>query len=355
MLHMGGIYKRGNIWYYRTRRNGQLFRESLAKYGISTEAGAKAYLREVERLGLENRLAELDPSTMKLSYFIEQYLEHRKNLNLSPHTKKQDKKAFASLIRSLGINFLLRNLRQKHIEQWAGELLKAGISPNSINSYLTHIKAGMTTAVEWGYIKNAPRLKKIKAPNRLPRALLPEEISALLEAEENAERRALWLFFLWTGLRCQEALSLTWADVHLGETPWIKVTGKGNKERIVPLMPEAVQSLAVMPKADIGPVWIFARQHYKGCISPIGTTVSHWFKSTAIKAAGKFPKLAKAKLHDLRHTAATWMVWRQVDPQAIQAVMGHSNFATTQIYTKGYGSLEYLYNAMKPGISKVSQ
>ena len=62
-----------------------------------------------------------------------------------------------------------------------------------------------------------------------------------------------------------------------------------------------------------------------------------------------------AHLHDLRHTAATWMVWRKVDPQAIQAVMGHSNFATTQIYTKGYGSLEYLYNAMNPGISKVSQ
>jgi integrase len=315
MRGMGGVFQRNGKWYYRTRlRGGRLYRESLAKYGITTEAQAHAYMREMEKAKLEGRLAELDPSTKTLSQFIEEYLAHRAPLKLSPATKRQDAIALRSLQNVLGANSLLRSIRQRKVDGWVSILLGQGCSPFSINSYLGHIRAALNLAVEWGYLKEAPRIRRVKPPSRLPRALTPEEIDQVLAKEASPERRALWEFFLWTGARRQEVIDLHWKDVHLeNDAPWVRPVGKGDKERLVPLMPGAVSALRMMPTAEVGPVWVFGGK-------PVTShTLSHWFKRTA-RLAG----VPDAHLHDLRHTAATWMAARGVNERIIQEVMGHA-------------------------------
>lgn len=77
ILGMGGIFQRHGKWYFKTRINGRLHRMGLAQFGITTEAQAKAYLRQMKKARLEGRLAQLDPSRATLAGFTKQYLEAR--------------------------------------------------------------------------------------------------------------------------------------------------------------------------------------------------------------------------------------------------------------------------------------
>lgn len=356
MRGMGGIYQRAGKWYYRTRlQGGRLYRESLAKYGITTEAQAKAYLREMEKAKLEGRLAELDPSTRNLGHLISEYLAYRQPLNLAADTKRRDRQALRSLISVVGEKQLLRSIRQRHIDQWAGVILAKGTSATTINSYLRHIRAALGTAVEWGWLERMPRLKPLREPKRLPPALTPQEAVRLLYREKDLTRRALWRFFLWTGARRQEVLDLRWEDVHLeGQQPWARLIGKGDKERLIPLVPGAVRALESMPKAGKGPVWVFITHRGRKAMPVKGWAVSTWFKEAA-RAAG----LPDRHLHDLRHTAATWMAARGVSERIIQEVLGHASITTTQIYTRGLARVADLYREVQrglgTGITKVSQ
>lgn len=345
MILAMGVYQRDGRWYARWRVKGRLVRRSLGD-GIRTEAQAQSVWREMEKAQLRDKLGMLDPSTKNLGQFIQEYLAHRQPLNLSPHTKRQDAKALGSLASVLGASCLLRTIKQKKIDEWAGALLGQGLSPRSINSYLSHILAALNTAVDWDWLAALPRIKKVKTPQRLPRALTPGEVDRILAQELNPERRALWEFFLWTGARRQEVLDLDWRDLHLeDEAPWARLVGKGDKERVVPLMPDAVRALGAMPRADMGPVWIFSRYHYRGRVRVTADAVSHWFKLRARQAG------VQAHLHDLRHTAATWMAARGVSERVIQEIMGHASIVTTQVYTKGMARVANLYQEMARGLS----
>lgn len=348
----GGIFLRNGRWYYRVKVGGRLVRESLAKYGVTTEAQAKAYLRQMEKAQLEGRLAMLDPSAKTLGQFVAEYIEHRQGLALSPHTKTQDAKALRSLMSVLGEACRLQAINQKQVDRWVKALLDKGRSVRTVNSYLTHISAALNTAVEWELLDKRPKIKKPRPPARLPRSLTPKDVDRLLAAEDNPERRALWRFFLWTGCRRQEALDIQWRDLFLdGAAPWVRVVGKGDKERSVPLMPGAIQAIKAMPQADVGHVWTFTRRNYNGRIRPTGDAVSHWFKLTARKAG------VEAHLHDLRHTAATWMLARGVRLRIVQEVLGHSSYRVTEVYTKGLAGMVDLHAELAKGlgIAKMTQ
>lgn len=348
MPGMGGIFQREGHWYHRYRHKGRLVRESLAKYGITTEAQAKIYLRQIERDGFQKRLAELDPSTKTLNQLRQDYVAHRRPLGLSAETLRRDNLSLRSLATVVGENCLLRSLTHRKVQEWAGRLLAGGVAPTTVNSYLRHIRAALNTAVEWNWLAKAPKLKAIKEPSRLPRALTPSEIDRILAAELNHQRRALWEFFLWTGARRQEIVDLQWQDLRLAEeSPWARLIGKGNKERIVPILPQAVRALSALAKSDVGPVWVFTMRKGNGYqTKPVkGWALSSWFKM-AVRRAG----IEDAHLHDLRHTAATWMAARGVSERVIQEVMGHASITTTQIYTKGLARVADLYREMSRGL-----
>ena len=125
-----------------------------------------------------------------------------------------------------------------------------------------------------------------------------------MDREKNLLRRRLWIFVVWTGLRRAEVLGLKWQHIVWGDRPAMKVTGKGDKERIVPLLPAAVEALG--PRKDIGPVW--------PQVHP--SRLSKWFKFAAERAE------VKAHFHDLRHTCATYLLSRGVSIKAVQQILG---------------------------------
>ena len=123
------------------------------------------------------------------------------------------------------------------------------------------------------------------------------------------------LFTLWTGCRREEVLRIKWSNVQLGDEPRCIVRGKGNKERLVPLLPPALDSMGE-PK-DLGPVF---HQFHKD-------TVSHRFKRISRECG-----IEDVHFHNLRHSAATQMIESGVIGDVVQRILGNSDYRTTQIY-----------------------
>ena len=167
-------------------------------------------------------------------------------------------------------------------------------------------------------IQAAPKIAMIKTPKRLPRHIPPGDLETILNAEKNPDRKKIWTFLLWTGCRRAEALSLQWRDISWEPKPAARVVGKGDQERIVPLLPPAVQSLG-QPR-DVGPVF--------GKIHP--DTLTHWWQ-TLVRSCD----LPHIRLHDLRHTAATYMISKGINIKVVQTIMGHSDIRVTMEYAKG--------------------
>ncbi len=336
-------YRRGNRWYIQWWREGRRVTQSLGPT-ITTEAQAMKVFQDLERAGLEERLARLDPSRLTLAHFLPQYLEERRG-HLKPGSLARYDVALRMLMADLGGNTLLRSITARRLQQWAGQRLAAGVSRAGVNADLRHVRGALNWAAEAGMLQRAPRVKLLREPRDLPRHLTPAQAEALLAAEVDPDRRRLWIFLLWTGLRRSEALSLRWEHVTHGERPAALVAkGKGDRQRMVPLLPKAYDALG--PARDVGPVWAMDL-HPRGArkatsVVPKADTVTHWFKEAAL-AAG-----LDCRLHDLRHTAITWMVSRGVLPRVAQEIAGHANYSTTERYAKAV--VTDLYDAAARGL-----
>jgi integrase len=186
-----------------------------------------------------------------------------------------------------------------------------------INTYLRHIQAALNTALERGFTEEPLKIKRVKTPKKLPRILTPAEREAILvnAMENDFEVYRIILFTLWTGCRREEVLRLKWSDVHLGEDSWCVLRGKGDKERMVPLLSGALD--AVGEPKDLGAVF---HQFHKD-------TLSHRFKWVA-RACG----IEDVRFHNLRHSAATQMIESGIIGEVVQRILGHADYRTTQIY-----------------------
>ena len=183
----------------------------------------------------------------------------------------------------------------------------------------------------------APRLRGPRIKKGLPRPVTPDEAlnvadlaGGLARADwVGARDRAVLLLLYGSGLRIAEALSLKGSDVPLGET--LQVTGKGNKQRIVPILP--IVREAVGDYLEKCP-WPIARDDllFRGAKgSPLNQGMVQKAMAEARKALG-LP--ATATPHALRHSFATHLLGAGADLRSLQELLGHASLGSTQIYTK---------------------
>ena len=184
---------------------------------------------------------------------------------------------------------------------------------------------------------SAPRLRGPRIKKGLPRPVTPDEAINIadgvgtLAAEGwiGARDRAVLLLMYGSGLRIAEALSLTGGDVPLGDI--LTVTGKGGKQRVVPVLPivrEAVADYArrcPYPLDRTGPLFRGA----KG--GPLGQGMVQKAMARGRAALG-LP--ATAPPHALRHSFATHLLGAGADLRSLQELLGHASLGSTQIYTK---------------------
>ncbi len=184
---------------------------------------------------------------------------------------------------------------------------------------------------------SAPRLRGPRLKKPLPRPITPDDVQGLADevadaasaAWIGARDRAVLLLLYGSGLRIAEALSIKGADLPLGET--LVVTGKGNKQRVVPVLPvvrEAVADYAARCPWPIRPDEPIFRGAKGGVLNP---GMVQQAVASARKALG-LPDSATP--HALRHSFATHLLGAGADLRSLQELLGHASLGSTQIYTK---------------------
>ena len=214
-----------------------------------------------------------------------------------------------------------------------------GIGNASAARELSALKAFLGFAREQAGMADPapPRLRGPRIKKGLPRPVTPDDAANLADAVElsaaeewiGARDRAVLLLMYGAGLRIAEALSLEGADVPLGET--LVVTGKGGKQRVVPLLP--VVRAAVADYAARCP-WPLAGHEplFRGAKGgPLGQGMVQKAMARARIALGLPPT---ATPHALRHSFATHLLGAGADLRSLQELLGHASLGSTQIYTK---------------------
>ncbi len=183
----------------------------------------------------------------------------------------------------------------------------------------------------------APRLRGPRLKKGLPRPVTPDEAVNLadlvdgLAAEDwtGARDRAVLLLMYGSGLRIAEALSLTGRDAAMGEV--LQVTGKGGKQRVVPLLP--VTRAAVAEYVRLCPYALTASEPlFRGLKGgPLSPGMVQRAMAQARRALG-LPETATP--HALRHSFATHLLGAGADLRSLQELLGHASLGSTQIYTR---------------------
>lgn len=213
-----------------------------------------------------------------------------------------------------------------------------GLSNASAARELSALKSFIAFARERsGDEASVPRLRGPRIKKGLPRPVTPDEAVNLADlVEANAtedwigERdRAVLLLMYGAGLRIAEALSLTGADLPLGET--LTVTGKGGKQRVVPLIPLVRAAVASYAARCPWPIEKGAPLFRGAKGGPLGQGMVQKAMAKARIALG-LP--ATATPHALRHSFATHLLGAGADLRSLQELLGHASLGSTQIYTK---------------------
>ena len=260
---------------------------------------------------------------------------------LSDNTQEaylRDVRKFLDYLKDEQIDIKDVNLEVIHRFSWT--LVDIGISQRSIARQHSALRSFFKFLVLDGFIDSDPTelLESPKKSKHLPEVLTIEEVDAIISTIDLSQPfgqrdRAIIEMLYSCGLRVSELCNLKLSDLFLDEG-FIRVVGKGNKQRLVPVSPRAEQELklwfidrnAITPK-DGEEDYVFLSERRRQHLSRI--TVFHNIR-LYVEAAGITKTISP---HTFRHTFATHLLEGGANLRAIQAMLGHESIATTEIYT----------------------
>ncbi|BBC73100.1 recombinase XerC [Altererythrobacter sp. B11] len=259
----------------------------------------------------------------------------------SPHTVRAYVSAAGRLIDAIGAEDwpALAQLDAAALRRQLAARRAEGLGNVSAARELSALKSFLAFAREQANAADAapPRLRGPRVKKGLPRPVTPDDAVNIADAVEisaaegwvGARDRAVLLLMYGAGLRIAEALSLTGADVPLGQT--LRVTGKGGKQRVVPILPIVRDGVADYAAAC---PWPLAPREplFRGAKGgPLNQGMVQKAMARARRALG-LP--ATATPHALRHSFATHLLGAGADLRSLQELLGHASLGSTQIYTK---------------------
>lgn len=268
---------------------------------------------------------------------------------LSPHTVaayRRDLARYAQFVQNAGVSAPAQVQTTdvvafvQHVSM--GDTEHPPLSTASVSRMLASVRAfhKFTTREQSLAHDPAARVTPPKAAQRLPKAITLAEVEALIAAAGSPEGAiglrdvALVELLYGTGLRISEAVALDVDDLPEEETGALVVTGKGNKQRAVPL--------GGMARSALSAYLVRARPEFaaRGSFSPalfLNTRGSRMTRQSAYaviqRAAERADIATKISPHTLRHSCATHMLDGGADVRVVQELLGHASVTTTQIYT----------------------
>ena len=224
----------------------------------------------------------------------------------------------------------------KSLRKWVRELSKNNIASKSIHRKVSSVKAYARFLAISKVVAEVPSLEVQlpKMKNRLPSYVEVSELSQLLERLENdiidyptALEHIIIATFYHTGIRRSELISLTAGNLNIAKAE-LKVLGKGDKERLIPLTGEILQQihrfLKIKSENDIDSKYIFCKFG--------GEKLREKWVYSLIKKLLSSTFVDQKSPHILRHTFATHLLQNGADINAIKELLGHSSLSATQIY-----------------------
>ncbi len=247
-------------------------------------------------------------------------------------------------------------LDSEHFRAFAAACYRKGLAARSIQRRLSAYRTFFRYLMREKYIKTYP-IHGVSAPKgkkRLPENLDADRMARLLDipgdgAIVDRDRAILELLYS-SGLRLSELTDLNLGDVDMNDTT-VHVTGKGNKDRIVPVGRKAIAALKRWGRsrtalAAIDETALFVSNRGSR-ISPrsVQARVRHWAKIQGIDS--------KVYPHLFRHSFATHLLESSHDLRGVQELLGHANIATTQVYTHlDFQHLAQIYDQTHPRARK---
>lgn len=231
--------------------------------------------------------------------------------------------------------FTLNDLRQ--FINWVNEL---GMIPSSQARILSGIKSFYKYLLAEDMIRNNPAelLESPKKMRKLPDTLSYQDINKLIEAidlskSDGTRNKAIIEVLYSCGLRVSELTELKLSNLYL-EIEFVKVIGKGNKERLVPIGGEAIKALKLWIEHDRVHIPIKKGEEDMVFLNRRGSRLSRVYIFMLIKQLAELAGIKKSiSPHTLRHSFATHLVEGGADLRAVQEMLGHESITTTEIYT----------------------
>lgn len=238
-----------------------------------------------------------------------------------------------------------------HIRNWMVSLMKDGDTARSVNRKVSSLKSFYKFLLRKGVIQNNPTAKVItpKVGKKLPVFVEENSMEKLLNKVEFADdifgkRDKLIIELLYaTGMRRSELRNIKDADLDSWNSQ-IKVLGKGNKERLIPLHPSMVQKIQKFIEARQTelPEYQFPFLFFGKKLQPIK---DHEIYTVVKQNLSAVTTLEKKSPHVLRHSFATHLLNEGAEINAIKEILGHANLAATQVYT--HNTIEKLKSVHK--------
>lgn len=251
---------------------------------------------------------------------------------LSPNTVKAytaDIEGFYEFLRHRGVT--LRDASSSDISDYIISVSDY-LSKRSQARLLSSLNSFFDYLVSEGERKDNPSsaVDSPKLGKYLPVVLSVEDVRAILKAAPNERDRAILEVLYGCGLRVSEVCSLKISEVYLKDM-FVKVMGKGSKERLVPMAPSTASAimdyLSVRPESDAGCEDVLFLNRFGRALSRVA--VFKMVKSVAL-VAGVDKNLSP---HTFRHSFATHLVENGADLRVVQEMLGHESILTTEIYT----------------------
>jgi integrase/recombinase XerC len=275
------------------------------------------------------------------------YLSSEKRF--SEHTIKSyatDLKQFTSFLSSeFQIIDEINEISFQIIRTWIASLLEKGISPRSVNRKISTLKTYFKFLIREGELIENPMTKVVapKSKKRLPVFIEEDQIASLLnevqfEKDFVGQRNKLIIeLFYVTGIRLSELINIKISDVDFNNQS-IKVLGKRNKERIIPLSSNVVNDLNIFIENNQQNKYLFTNLEGNKLYNKLVYRLVN-------KYIGEISSVNKKSPHILRHTFATHMLNNGADINAIKELLGHANLSATQVYT--HNTIEKLKTVYK--------
>lgn len=269
------------------------------------------------------------------------YLQFEKRS--SNHTVTSYANDVAAFVEYIGERSLI-DVNEKPVRNWIVDLSKQGITARSINRKIVALRSfySFLQKSEQAKVNPAAHIAALKTAKRLPVFVEVNQMDTLYNEVEFEDdfaglRSKLIIALLYeTGMRRAELLNLHLHSFDL-ENRQVKVLGKRNKERIIPLLPELTETIRLYVKERAK----YAEAHSFFFITDAGKPA---YEGMIYRVVNKYLSVVttidKKSPHVLRHSCATHLLNNGADLQHIKEILGHANLSATQIYT--HNSLEQI-------------